>query len=106
VGQEVGRLVHEVDPQIFVLDADVDVAAADQKAPDGEPEILVQFLVARLARMGLGAPVGEGMRRGGAGSVSDLLIDRLVFIACLSSKTPHHPSPFRELSGSRLFSWM
>ena len=72
VGQEIGRLGHQVDAQVLVLDADMDMAAADQHPPPRRAEVGAQFVIARLAGMALAAPLGEGVGRGGDRGIAEL----------------------------------
>jgi len=65
VRQEIGRLGHQVDAQVLVLDADMHMAAADQHPPRRRAEVGAQPVIALLAGVGLAAPRGEGVGRGG-----------------------------------------
>ena len=64
MGQEVARLVHHVDHQVLVLDADVDVHAEDQHAPRHVGHLLFVLVVA----IGVGdLLLGPARERVGAG---------------------------------------
>ena len=64
VRQEVDELPVEIDPQILVGHADMDVHAADQEPLGHCAEVRLQLRVALLGGGDLRAPVGEGMRGG------------------------------------------
>jgi carboxylate-amine ligase len=51
--QEIHRLVHQIDPQVRVVDADMHMATADQQPPHRLCQIGAQIVIARLAGMGL-----------------------------------------------------
>ena len=63
--QEVGRLVHQVDAQLVVLDPGVDVHAADHHALRQRLHVAAEDDVALLVDPALVAPVGERVGRGG-----------------------------------------
>ena len=63
--KEVGRLVHQVDAQLLVLDADVEVHAADHQALGERRHVAREQVVALLVDAALDAPVGERVGRGG-----------------------------------------
>ena len=63
--QEVARLVHQVDAQLVVLDADVHVHAADDEAPADAGKVAGDRLVAVAVGRLLRAPAREGVRGGG-----------------------------------------
>ena len=63
--QEIGKLVGDVDAQVVVAQADMDMHAADQQPPHHPAEIALQRIVAVLVGMMLILPVGEGMGRHG-----------------------------------------
>ncbi len=65
VRQEVRHLVHQVDAQFVVVDADVDVHAADEQAPRCSLHLDGQCVVAVLLRLLLFGPAAERVRRGG-----------------------------------------
>ena len=65
MGQEVADLVHQIDAEIRVLDADMDMHGADQQPPHRHADILLELLVALPLRGLLGLPGGKGMGRGG-----------------------------------------
>ena len=64
--QEIARLVHQVDAQLVVVDADVHVHAADDEAAADAGQILGDGLVALALGRLLRAPAREGM--GGSGN--------------------------------------
>ena len=59
VWQEVGHLVHEVDAQFVVIDADVNVHAADQQAPGRGLHFDGQGVIPVLLRLFLFRPPTE-----------------------------------------------
>ncbi|MNL41779.1 hypothetical protein D3C87_1642030 [compost metagenome] len=61
VGQEVAGLVDQVDGQVLVLDAHVDVHAEDQVGAGHVLQVVDQHLVAVLVGDVLGLPVAEGV---------------------------------------------
>ena len=63
VWEHVAHLVHEIDAQIVVVDADVDVHAADHEASYHLLEIVLDRLVALLLGTPLLAPDRERVRR-------------------------------------------
>ena len=65
VRQEVGRLVHQVDPGLVVGDADMDMHAADQHPVAHIGEIAAELVVARAVAAGLGGPRGGRVAGGG-----------------------------------------
>ena len=67
VRQEIARLVHEVDAQLVVLDADVHVHAADDEAAADAGEVAGDGLVALALGRLLRAPAREGVGGGGDG---------------------------------------
>ena len=67
VRQEIARLVHQVDAQLVVVDADVHVHAADDEAAADAGQILGDGLVALALGRLLRAPAREGMGGGGDG---------------------------------------
>ena len=71
VRQEVARLVHDVDRQLAVLDADVDVEAEDQVGARDLLQVLDDVVVAPFVGDQLVLPVGErvGARGGDAHAV-------------------------------------
>ncbi len=62
--QEVARLVHHVDPQVRILDADVDVHAEDEQALRQIGHLFELLDVALLDGDVLSAPHREGVRAG------------------------------------------
>ena len=67
MGQEIGGLTHQIDPKIFVVDADVDVHAADHQPPGHRLKVPGEGIVAVLVGVNLLFPAGEGMGGGGDG---------------------------------------
>src|SRR5581483_2693522 len=67
VRQEIARLVHEIDSELVVLDADVHVHAADDEAAAHSGEVAGDGLIAVALGGLLRAPAREGMRGGGDG---------------------------------------
>ena len=65
VRQEIGQLVEQVEAERLVLDADMDVHAADQEPPGHHLEVAGERVVALLVGVALQAPLGEGVGRGG-----------------------------------------
>ena len=65
VRQEIARLVHEVDAQLVVLDADVHVHAADDEPAADAGEVAGDRLVAVALGRLLRAPAREGVGGGG-----------------------------------------
>ncbi len=65
VRQEIGRLVHQVDPELLVLDPGVHVHAADDQARRQRLHVPGEPQIALLLDLLLGAPVGERVGRGG-----------------------------------------
>ena len=63
--QEVARLVHQVDAQLVVVDADVHVHAADQQTAGDTLHVAGEYVVTLLVGVLLVRPFREGMRRGG-----------------------------------------
>ncbi len=63
VGQEIGRLVHQIDAQLLVLDAGVDVHAADHQARGERLPCRARGRCSAPCRPALGAPVGERVGR-------------------------------------------
>ena len=63
--QEIAGLVHQVDAQLVVLDADVHVHAADDEAPADAGQVLGDRLVAVALGRLLRAPARERVGRGG-----------------------------------------
>jgi hypothetical protein len=61
VRQEIGGLVHQVDPGVVVLDPDMHVHPGNQQPPRHPGEVVLQHVVAFLVGMVLGLPVGRGM---------------------------------------------
>ena len=59
--QEIRGLVEQIDPELVVLDADMDMHAADHQTARHVLEILGEDVVALLVGMLLGPPFGEGM---------------------------------------------
>ena len=64
VRQEIGQLVEELDPELLVLDADMDMHAADQHPLGDNLHRSGDLVVAFLVGMRLVGPFGEGMGRG------------------------------------------
>ena len=65
VRQEIGRLVQQIDAQLVVGDADMDMHPADRETPADALQIALQALVADALGRLLRLPAGEGMRRRG-----------------------------------------
>ena len=65
MGQEIGRLVHQVDAQLGVLDGDVHVHAAGQKALRDQAKVFGDLGVAGGGRVLLLLPPPERMGGGG-----------------------------------------
>ena len=84
--QEVRELVHQVDAQLVVVDADVDMQTADHHAPCGALHLLEERDVAFLVRALLAGGEREGMRRCGDGREAEAT-------GCLD----HGPAQLREL---------
>ena len=61
--QEVAHLVHEVDPQLLVLDADMDMHAADEQTVGHGLHVVGEPLIALLVHIVLLPPIAEGVRR-------------------------------------------
>ena len=64
VGQEVADLVHQIDAQVVVGDAHVDVHAANEQPPDRPLHVAREGVVPLLWDVVLLFPTGEGMGRG------------------------------------------
>src|SRR5512144_1505114 len=63
--QEVARLVHQVDAQLVVVDADVHMHTADQQTTGDTLHVASEYVVTLLVGVLLVRPFREGMRRGG-----------------------------------------
>ena len=63
--QEVGGLAEQVDAQVVVLDADMNMHAADDEPPRHVLQVLGKDVVALFVGMLLALPLGEGVRGGG-----------------------------------------
>src|SRR5690606_38752563 len=63
--QEVAELIHQIDAQLLVLDADVHMHAADQEAARSRLHLLEERVIARTLGMLLARPYGERMCRDG-----------------------------------------
>ena len=63
VRQEIRHLVHQVDTQLVVFDADMHVHTANQEPPGGALHLNRQLVIALLARVFLVLPVAERVRR-------------------------------------------
>ena len=63
--QEVTRLVHHIDAEVLVLDADVDMHAANQHALNNTLHVVDHALVTIGMGVDLILPIGIGMGRGG-----------------------------------------
>ena len=55
--QKIRQLGHQIDPPIWVFDADMHMHAADQHALHHALEVILQVLVPLFSRVGLVAPV-------------------------------------------------
>ena len=86
VRQEIRQLVHQVDAQLVVVDADVDVQAADHHAPRRALHLLEKRDVALLVRALLAGGEREGMRRRRDGRQTEAAGD-----------LDHRPAQLREL---------
>ena len=64
MGQEITRLIEQVDPQLLVLDADMDMHAADEHPVGHGLHVVSEALIALLVDIVLLAPVAEGVRGG------------------------------------------
>ena len=53
MGQEIGNLIEQINAQIFILNADMHMHAANQQTPRGNLHILGQQVIALALRMGL-----------------------------------------------------
>ncbi len=73
--QEVRRLTEQIVPEVVVLDADMDVHAADHEAPRHLLQVLGEDVVAFLVGVVLRRPFGEGMGRGGDQGEAEFLGD-------------------------------
>jgi hypothetical protein len=60
--QKIRRLVQQVDAQLVLRDADMDVQPADREAPPDALQIVLETRVAAAFGGLLGVPTGEGMR--------------------------------------------
>ena len=63
--QEIADLVHQIDAQVLVIDADMDVHAADHQAPSQGLHVLGQFVVALFVGVELLVRGGKRVRGGG-----------------------------------------
>ena len=75
VRQEISGLAEEIDAELVVVDADMDVHAADDEAPHHLLQILSKDVVALFVGVLLARPLGERMGRGGDGSEAELAGD-------------------------------
>ena len=73
--QEIGGLTEQIDPELVVLDAHVDMHAADQEPPRHVLEVAREHVVALLVGVLLARPFGKGMGRCGDGSETELVGD-------------------------------
>ena len=62
--QEIGRLIHQVDPELLVFDRGVDMHAADQHAIGERPKIRDQPVIAVVLDPMLILAAGKRMGRG------------------------------------------
>ena len=65
MGQEIVDLIEQVDAQLLVLDADMDVHARDQEPPRHALHVAREDVVAFLVGVRLLRPAREGVGRGG-----------------------------------------
>src|SRR5581483_7114822 len=73
--QKVSRLTEKIDPEIVVLDADMNVHAANDESPPDLLEVAGDHVLAFLVGVLLARPCGEGVGRCGEGSEAELAGD-------------------------------
>jgi len=94
MGQEVGDLIHQIQAQFVVVDADMHMHAADHQPPDNRLQVLGDDLIAFSLGRALFLPAGKRVGRGGNGGEA-------VFIGDLGNDCAHLFQVYPGIGDSR-----